>query len=1025
MKKKLLLLLVTLCSAGLLGLDARAQDATTPATLDVTKLFVANPSFETGDLTGWTVQSGDDSGVKVGNAGGTYGTEGVHGTYLFNIWWQGYPIHQTVTNLPAGTYTLSALGASSATCYFTIYANDASNGDADLGHTTTPLGDGGFVDCSTTFTTDAATNVTIGVRGSNTADSYGDNFWYKTDNFRLTLQLGDDGAVPTALTSYIESVFVNSIFITQTVKSDYQSALATYSTNPTDGNRAALQTAMNTMAESSYYLYNERTGKFLSRGKNWGTRAIADDYGVPVQFVSSGDAAAATYYLKFLDGSGYLSDAAWLYTDGGDTRKKAYLPVVQEDGSYWLRNQDASLTDENNLLYVYLQDGNEDNLCIAGNGKLGENISAEGQAKWKLLTETERTAVIAARQLADHKAIATAAGITGVETEEDFTSTLGRYYAIDVTSTYLDGATLAGSTSGWTYTKGRTNANWNAGIAATNGCVESFYASGTMAKSLTGLPEGIYKVTLNGFYRASSNATCWINKKNGFAVSNAYLKAGDYAVAFKDWASGAEQSGSNFVPNDLSEANTKFAAGAYPNEVYTYVGADGNLSLLIDQQNYVANCWLAYNNMTLTRYVDPAKAKAELSSVVTANIGDGAFQYAQSAIDGIINGLGDAPSYEDILAANTRLQNLKYNAPANETGYVLKLRADDTGYAYNDKAVTYIAYNRNDHGLWNINYNFGEHPNYAQAFFFVPVADEDGVYKLYQLDVDGKQRYLCVGTVYGGDNYQLRTTLDETQALKVRVDVPKSQEVGAKLYNTAAGAYIGSRDAGFYTVAQNNHFRITAANKLYIDRRISQSAEKDEWYTWLSPIYFNFYTGSIVAYKATEVNGTVVTLEEMADNVVPACVPALICVKAGNGNLSTIGVSGYGAAPGKDEFTNGVLAGTLVAKTLTPADNAWLLQDGASGIGFYKVKSENGIEVPAYRAWVSHDETAAAQEGNVKGLTFVIKDGESTAISTPDATAPAAVAGFYSLSGARQDGLQKGINIVRMTDGTVRKVMVK
>ncbi len=49
---------------------------------------------------------------------------------------------------------------------------------------------------------------------------------------------------------------------------------------------------------------------------------------------------------------------------------------------------------------------------------------------------------------------------------------------------------------------------------------------------------------------------------------------------------------------------------------------------------------------------------------------------------------------------------------------------------------------------------------------------------------------------------------------------------------------------------------------------------------------------------------------------------------------------------------------------------------------------------------------------------------EKTAIEEPAKVAAEAVE-YYSISGVRQEGLQKGINIVRYTDGTTRKVMVK
>ena len=59
-------------------------------------------------------------------------------------------------------------------------------------------------------------------------------------------------------------------------------------------------------------------------------------------------------------------------------------------------------------------------------------------------------------------------------------------------------------------------------------------------------------------------------------------------------------------------------------------------------------------------------------------------------------------------------------------------------------------------------------------------------------------------------------------------------------------------------------------------------------------------------------------------------------------------------------------------------------------------------------------------------LHFVSEEewNEKTAIEQTTAVATESVE-YYSISGVRQDGLQKGINIVRYADGTTRKVMVK
>ena len=157
----------------------------TPDPTDYTSSIV-NPSFETGDLTGWTVGSSSDTGVKP-NSNATYTTEGCDGDYLFNTWWQGIPITQTVTGLPNGLYELKAL-----------MANDAGEGNADKpclyllanGTHSEAFGSGTkskFTECSMQFYVTDGT-ATIGAIGGNTDGSFNEAgyYWYKVDNFRLT-----------------------------------------------------------------------------------------------------------------------------------------------------------------------------------------------------------------------------------------------------------------------------------------------------------------------------------------------------------------------------------------------------------------------------------------------------------------------------------------------------------------------------------------------------------------------------------------------------------------------------------------------------------------------------------------------------------------------------------------------------------------------------------------------------------------------------------------------------------------------
>ena len=171
---------------------------------DFNKLIVNN-SFEMGDLTGWTLgYYSADTGVKF-NSDGTYKTDGVDGTYLFNTWWQGTPITQTITGLPNGVYRMSVLVASGDINGETGEANDATvylmANDKKRG-VNPPSGGKTFGDFSIKFAVTDGT-ATIGVVGGLDDDTPGNpigsyteagHWWYKCDNFRLEY-LADDHLV--------------------------------------------------------------------------------------------------------------------------------------------------------------------------------------------------------------------------------------------------------------------------------------------------------------------------------------------------------------------------------------------------------------------------------------------------------------------------------------------------------------------------------------------------------------------------------------------------------------------------------------------------------------------------------------------------------------------------------------------------------------------------------------------------------------------------------------------------------------
>ena len=127
-------------------------------------------------------------------------------------------------------------------------------------------------------------------------------------------------------------------------------------------------------------------------------------------------------------------------------------------------------------------------------------------------------------------------------------------------------------------------------------------------------------------------------------------------------------------------------------------------------------------------------------------------------------------------------------------------------------------------------------------------------------------------------------------------------------------------------------------------------------------------------------------------------------VKASEGYYD---LSGY-ARDTIDGQINGLLVGTH-SQIAAPA-NTYVLEDGSQGVGFYRAGS---YVVPAHNAYMQVETTDEyILTGNFDGLD-AIKMNESNSIEA-----------VYNLGGQKINGSQKGISIVRMSDGTIKKVVI-
>ena len=150
---------------------------------------IVNNSFETGNLTGWSLPNGTsaNTGVykKEEQAGSGQNVTGADGDYIFITWWAGHPLTQKIEGLPAGKYklTMSYVGEDPKTSGFYV----KTNGKVSEKFTTIEKGKFQEVSVETVVEEDGVLD--IRVQASTREGEYNESsfwYWYKVDNFRLT-----------------------------------------------------------------------------------------------------------------------------------------------------------------------------------------------------------------------------------------------------------------------------------------------------------------------------------------------------------------------------------------------------------------------------------------------------------------------------------------------------------------------------------------------------------------------------------------------------------------------------------------------------------------------------------------------------------------------------------------------------------------------------------------------------------------------------------------------------------------------
>lgn len=331
--------------------------------------------------------------------------------------------------------------------------------------------------------------------------------------------------------------------------------------------------------DGEYVLYNAATECFLARGGGYGTEAVADKYGVPVNLVTN---ASGVSSFQFVDNDQYLFcdnkevGASGIYTDGASTG----WSVVSTEGGYYLKdvrgNYYAKVDAGSFGYYLHTVEG------------------SESAAVWTLKTKSERDAIIAGYPAENMNNVITASGIS--TTAGEFESFLSdNYNAIDCTSA-IGTATFTDGAGSWTWTSSWRNQDGQPAYGA--GFAEVWNATGAYTQTIgkANLPAGIYKVTVQGYERRKANDAATALYAAGYNLVSTFLSANGEQVRFTDW------NDVDGKPTNTGGAVTAFGKGEAVNTVYVYLDGNTDLNLTVRKPNYIWDCWMIMNNFTLTRY---------------------------------------------------------------------------------------------------------------------------------------------------------------------------------------------------------------------------------------------------------------------------------------------------------------------------------------------------------------------------------------------------------------------------------------
>ena len=523
--------------------------ATLPAEFNVTAAAITNPDIDRFHL-GWTLGWAASGGYKT--------EEFTNGDVTIDNFVESWPdsdgniISQIITSLPAGIYRLEAdliatiqNNAETAVTGVSLFAGSKSIAVATENQKPQHF--------SVKFENTLTKDVTIGIIINGTNAN-----WVAMDNVRLIYE-GKAADIPQGVD----------------LASDENARV---------------------------YLYNVETGKYLSAGHSHGTHAMLDETGLPVRLTQNAETGLWQIYFwegsrndqllfshyssekreeVYVDYDHSRSDAdedltLWSITQAGDgsylIQNKKYL-----DSEFYLGNiptrQDAQ-NEYNGVSYTDIiskASVNDNSHWLIFTKENSDQLSAKHLLMAAIMrmeaSDNVNDELLAAARAIYNNVDATAAEVIGITTQ--LNSQMGMpalNQPVDMTDLIINPRFENNTTEGW------SGANVVGGRSdATSNHEQEFYEKDfNMYQTITGVPNGIYRLKWKGFHRPGSCDQVYNEYNAGTDNASAVVYANNTQKTMLNWATGSGdadlgdwQANGVSYPNTMEAARKHFDAGLY------------------------------------------------------------------------------------------------------------------------------------------------------------------------------------------------------------------------------------------------------------------------------------------------------------------------------------------------------------------------------------------------------------------------------------------------------------------------------